>query len=280
MLSRTRTTILALVLFNICPITLVSGFSASQEKRTFRFASNGVCLEPQYFVDVPKHNDNNNDDDGPRQKQQQAKNNHNHHRFTMRNVPGDGDCMFLAVSLAAATSMGLGGNDALLRAISRETRSVVAQVLESPGNLHISKTRIVTAHDLLQSAAQKLGLRDDTDAYLELLRKEGNEGGLYGGGPELTVLANVLRRPISIYEIDDYFNQPENKEERTKECRIVCKGTFGDGLFEDPCATIPNSAILSGVQPGAYSWHLHILVLDVSLEEKHACVLLPETPII
>ena len=60
---------------------------------------------------------------------------------------------------------------------------------------------------------------------------------------------------------------------------IECKGTFGSDLFSDPCSTIPNAAVLSEIQPGAYSWHLHILVLDMSKTEKHACVLLPRRPI-
>ena len=57
--------------------------------QTFQFAKNGVCVHPKIFVDQ---------DDEDRV-------------FTMRNVPGEGDCMFLAVALAAATSMGLGGRE-------------------------------------------------------------------------------------------------------------------------------------------------------------------------
>ena len=64
---------------------------------SFQFAKNGVCTYPQYFL-------------------------HDERKFTMRNVPGEGDCMFLAVALATLASMGLGGNDVLLKAISRETR--------------------------------------------------------------------------------------------------------------------------------------------------------------
>lgn len=108
--------------------------------------------------------------------------------------------MFLAVALATASSMGVGGNDALLRAISRETRAVVAQIMEGSGNLHISKGPIVSAQSLLQTAAQQEGL--EPNVYLGRLRTEGSQGGMYGGGPELTVPANVLRRPISIYELD------------------------------------------------------------------------------
>ena len=119
---------------------------------------------------------------------------------------------------------------------------------------------------------------------MELLRKPGVKGGIQGGGPELTVLANVLRRPISIYELaspEDEVDQDENEECSPNTYPIVCKGTFGLDLFGDPCATISESAVLSNVQPGAYSWQLHILILDVSPngDEKHACVLLPQTPI-
>jgi hypothetical protein len=204
---------------------------------------------------------------------------HDHHQqeraFTMRSVPGDGDCMFLAVALAALTSMGLGANDALLRAISREQRSIVAAVLESEGNLLIEGTRLVTAQALLKSAAT--GERLSTEEYLMRLRKEGTDGGLYGGGPELAVLANILRRPISIYEVVDNKN---GEATATDICRIECKGTFGQTAFDDPLLRlVPDSAVLSqGLQKdfeGAYSWHIHILVVDSSPQEKHACVLLP-----
>lgn len=310
---------------------LVKGLSSSSAvggrsvsfPSSFRFAENGVCLDPYYFVELDDSNDT--------RKQV----------FTMRNVPGEGDCMFLAVALAAATSMGLGGNDALLRAISRETRGVVADLLESslqehsqaPPEFYIGQGYPnVPARSLLLSATQQEGL-ESPHAYLKKLRLEGRNGGLYGGGPELTVLSNVLRRPISIYEVmpsmcdgdrfttevlsDEMTRQihssiasppnPSNNKETTDDntsrappssLPIVCKGTFGNGLFEDPCETLNHSAVLESElhQLGAYSWHLHILVLDVVLEkptrkdenepviitrsqtgEKHACVLLPRS---
>ena len=134
----------------------------------------------------------------------------------------------------------------------------------------------------------------------------------------MTVLANVLRRPISIYELDPdgirNNNNDDNESSLVSSCRqqqkIVCKGTFGMGLFDDPCSRIPNSAVLSssGVVPvvipsqksdnandvnandananaavsatsSCYSWQLHILILNVGQNgsEKHACVLLPHS---
>lgn len=188
--------------------------------------------------------------------------------------------MFLAVALATAASMGVGGNEVLLRAISRETRDVVATVLASEtGSLHITGTRQIGATDLLKQAAAEL--RVTTDDYLRLLRTEGRDGGLYGGGPELTVLSNVLRRPISIYEIDSPTHGNVSHHQRQLDestIRIVRKGVFGEGTFRDPLS--PDNAVLQVSKNsivGAYSWHLHILVVDVTSNEKHACVLFPQS---
>jgi hypothetical protein len=237
-------------------VLLVFEVNCFRPYSSYRFAANGVCISPIHFVDI---NDSAN-------------------TFVMRSVPGEGDCMFLAVALATLTSMGLGGNDTLLRAISRETRDVVATVLEAPsGHLVIEGKRLVTTQALLRSAAKGEGL--STEEYLKQLRKEGIEGGLYGGGPELTVLANVLRRPISIYEIDpDGIKQAREQGEEGDLAFIKRMGVFGNDFFQDPLEALPESAILSHpwAKNGAYSWHLHILVVDTSPGEKHACVLLPQ----
>jgi hypothetical protein len=184
----------------------------------------------------------------------------------MKNVPGEGDCMFLAVALASLCSVGLGANDVLLNSISRETRNVVANVLTGDGNLVIEGKRLVKVNDLLKSASKTEGV--SPEEYIEMLR----DGRLYGGGPELTVLSNILRRPISIYEMVVC-----NDESITDIQHIQCMGIFGQDTLNDPLLKIPESAILqSNDPPGAYSWHLHILVVDVSPHEKHACVLLPQ----
>lgn len=227
-----------------------TAFSArnSNTFQTFSFAPNGVCISPQYFCDSSSH----------------------HQCFTMKNVPGKGDCMFLAVALASLCSVGLGANDVLLNSISNETRNVVADVLENTnhGTLVIQGKRLVSTSSLLKSAAKDEGV--SPLKYIEMLRN----GSLYGGGPELTVLSNILRRPISIYELSDERGNDKNIQP------IQCMGTFGEGTFADPLANVPDSAILGNNEqkPGAYSWHLHILVVDTSLpDEKHACVLLPQS---
>ena len=204
------------------------------------------------------------------------------------------------MSLATACSMGLGANDVLLNAIARETRQVVAGILEqslqsdsdtdsnSTTTLVVTGKRLVTARAVLRQAARECQL-DEKD-YLQRLRLTGQEGGLYGGGPELTVLTNVLRRPISIYELLERSSsvveqdaQAQIQQQQQQQVQpIVCKGIFGASVFADPLRHVPNSAVVNAALQlqGAYSWHLHILVVDSGNgdNEKHACVLLPQNP--
>ena len=157
-----------------------------------------------------------------------------------------------------------------MRAVALEIREVVAQILAAKGTLHIAGKRIVRTKDLLKSAAKSENV--ESTEYLEMLRN----GTLQGGGPELTCLSNILRRPISIYELK--WNEAYNFENVTipDVCEIQCVGSFGD-VFIDPIADIPDHALLSDIQQGAYSWHIHILVVDAGGGEKHACTLLPKT---
>lgn len=229
----------------------------------FSFASNRVSIRPHIFYteEIVVHGTTNTTNTNNKQTLE----------FTMRNVPGEGDCMFLAVALGTAISMGLGGDYDQLRFIAAQSRYITAQVLGAPdGKLNIEGDRNVLATALLASAAKGEGV--SPEEYLEQVKN----GTLQGGGPELTVLSNVLRRPISVFELDVDDETYESKDsEIPSRCRIKRVGTFGDS-FKDPCASVPNSAVLSGLQPGAYSWHLHILVVDAGLAEKHACTLLPQ----
>ncbi|KAL9185256.1 hypothetical protein ACHAXT_003033 [Thalassiosira profunda] len=254
--------------------------------RSFEFDKvTGVCRRPAAFQYT--------DEDGEKQL------------FVMRNTPGDGDCVFHAVLSSVFISMGMMNPDSafnsMMSAMVLEMRSVVANFLSSPeGILYVDnkpnkKRRIVRCRDLLQSAAQSEGL--SADDYLAKLRQPGKMGGLYGGGPELTVLSNVLRRPISIYHII----KQQTDAEIDKVCEIERMGVFGEGLFEDPGESIPNSVVSNAVfftvdgsprdessedlssrvsTPYQCKWDLHVLVTDASEEEKHATVLLPSVPIL
>ena len=251
----------------------------------FVFAENGVCVQPQYFATARNT------------AELSTSSVSSPHVFTMRNVPGNGDCMFLAVALATLASVGLGGNDTLLNAIAQETRQLVATILQQTDGYLVVDVRqgkpvVVSTQALLKQATQQEGFLSISE-YLQALTTPGEQGGLYGGGPELTVLANALRRPISIYEVSSSASplSPdallENMARGAITCPIECVGTFGNMIFDDPLLSIPQSAVLqvshgpdgppTPALPGAYSWHLHILVVETDYPgEKHACVLLPQ----
>jgi len=133
--------------------------------RSFEFDSlTGICRRPASF--------------------QFTRENEETQHFVMRNVPGDGDCVFHAVLSSVFISMGMLNPDSnTMPSMAIEMRSVVANFLSSPeGTLYVSnkpRKRIVRCRDLLQSAAQNEGLT--LDDYLIKLRRPGRQGGLYGG---------------------------------------------------------------------------------------------------
>ena len=254
--------------------------------------TSGICRTPSSFHCDPGPVNTQDDD-----KKQSAL------YFVLRNVPGDGDCVFHAVLSSVYISMGMLNPDAaftssnLMSSMVDEMRNVVANFLTSPdGTLYVNnkpKKRLVRCKDLLVSAAKTEGLTNEE--YLTKLRLPGRMGGIYGGGPELTVLSNILRRPISIYHLNP------SQSHNASTCKIDCIGVFGEGLYEDPCNTIPNSVVSNAVfftlsrktrsnpdkqqetilsSPHKCSWHLHILIADASEDEKHAGVLLPSSPIL
>ena len=287
----------------------------SNDFRSFEFdPATGICRRPSSFrydggcgcgVD---DDDDGGDDDGSAVQY-----------FVMRNVPGDGDCVFHAVLGAVFVSMGMIDPDAAyysaggVHSMALEMRKVVANFLSSPeGTLYVTnrpRKRIVRCRDLLSSAAKAEGM--SIEEYLSRLRMPGRQGGLYGGGPELTVLSNILRRPISIFHLKQQSTTTTTTTTTTggenDSCRELQRmGVFGEGIFEDSCKSIPDSVVSNAVfftldgrasaqqqqssssstpspivsSPVKCSWHLHVLIADSGDNEKHACVLLPSVPIL
>ncbi|KAL3809705.1 hypothetical protein ACHAXA_009399 [Cyclostephanos tholiformis] len=243
--------------------------------RSFEFdPTTGICRRPSTF-----RYDDDVDDNGGTQY------------FVVRNVPGNGDCLFHAVLGSVFVSMGMINPDSAysdaVHSMVLEMRQVVANFLSSPeGTLYVNnrpRKRIVRCRDLLSSAAMAEGM--SSEEYLARLRLPGRDGGLYGGGPELTVLSNILRRPISIFHL---------KQRRRHQSSIA--GGGGGQLSRITTDGVVSNAVfftLDGRQQGPgqsssppissplkCSWHLNILIVDAGDGQKHACVLLPSVSIL
>jgi len=60
----------------------------------------------------------------------------------------------------------------------------------------------------------------------------------------LTVLSNILRRPISIFHIKQYTTAHSTGENC---CELQRMGVFGEGIFEDSCQSVPDSVVYNAV---------------------------------
>ena len=210
-----------LFLLLVCCLCVTNGGFGFQ----FEFnAATNLCVVPKFFCDVGD---------------QQSK-------FRLQNVPGEGDCLFLAALLGHSK-----------RYTVPEIRQTVAETLASPDVPLYVTNHTITSTQLLQHASDELKISPET--YLELLRTPGKEGGLYGGGPELTILSNLLERPIRVFHVcqntDSTVDNDKPIVPDSTTCYIEHMGEFG--------------TIFQRRSP------VSILILNVTRTEQHACRLWP-----
>lgn len=117
-----------------------------------------------------------------------------------RQVPGDGACLFHALS--AGLWRAVNGSHhpmerRVLRTQSLRLRETAIDVLEDARDprLYMGDSERLRASKLLALAAEQSEL--SPAAYCAKLR----EPHAWGGGPEIVALANALRRPIHVYEL-------------------------------------------------------------------------------
>lgn len=190
-----------------------------------------------------------------------------------RNMPGDGNCLFYAVSVALSTNT-FGVHPRLdggwLLAGNKGFRDNIAAMLESDAELYIEGKRKVAARELLKDAALKEGCSEAD--YLRRLRQLQGPA-LWGGGPELVCLANILRRPIEIFEMESVGS-------------IRRAGIFGSPLFDDPLQRLDLARSADGLLEDSalselvHQWAIRVLIVDENFPDaptvgspKHALAL-------
>jgi OTU-like cysteine protease len=118
-------------------------------------------------------------------------------------VPGDGSCLFHAISLCLHYAVNgthwnlttpegvelLYENSCLLRC------QAVSRLRQFSKRLFLQGTESLRAYDLVTAAAQQYDLTPEE--YCAAM----SEDRVWGGGPEIVALCNILQRPIHVYEL-------------------------------------------------------------------------------
>lgn len=117
-------------------------------------------------------------------------------RFRIKQVPGDGSCLFNAIAVSAEyinSGKHLNYSDTTSRMASNLRRCAVDRLSNTNCPLLVSGRDITTSENLLTGAAQEFNV--SPEEYLELMK----EPHTWGGGPEIVALSNFLKRPIYVY---------------------------------------------------------------------------------
>lgn len=167
-----------------------------------------------------------------------------------RQVPGDGACLFHALSAGLWLSMN-GTHHPMDRKPLREQSMLLRQravdVLEDTRDpwLYMGDSERLRASKLLALAAEQCG--QSPKDYCYKLRKPH----AWGGGPEIVALSNAMRRPIHVYELlwavadptaaeadvdeeDDLDTEEAVRAQRRRSPRwcLKCIAEFGSPRFE------------------------------------------------
>ena len=118
--------------------------------------------------------------------------------FNIRQVPGDGGCLFhaLAVCLSYKKCRTHKDFDSVMRKISNNLREIsVDFLLKDNETLVVENEKNSTTNELLEMTAEHY--KTTPIAYCKNMRNKRT----WGGGPEIVAICNYLQRPIYVYEL-------------------------------------------------------------------------------
>ena len=124
-------------------------------------------------------------------------------QFQVRQVPGDGGCMFHAVATClhfAETNEHFTDFDPEIRKISTRLRELSVKTLQTPECSFVLQTQeqgssSISSAELLQLVAKQYNTT--AEGYCSSML----QAQTWGGGPELMALAHTLQTPIHVYEL-------------------------------------------------------------------------------
>ena len=122
-------------------------------------------------------------------------------QVNIRQVPGDGNCLFHSISTCMAqvvngTQLQYPNHLGWLYRHSTSLRQQAVDCLrQKRKTLFLQGNEYLRAQDLVEAAAKQYGI--SAAQYCDLMQQDS----YWGGGPEIVALSNVLKRPIHVYEL-------------------------------------------------------------------------------
>lgn len=117
--------------------------------------------------------------------------------FRVRQVPGDGGCLFHAISACVSYSQTNAHVefDWRLRNLSHKLRHLAVSILKGNQTLVVESGESVDSCGLLEMVADHYNMT--ADQYCEQMAHPRT----WGGGPEIVALSNHFRCPIHVYQL-------------------------------------------------------------------------------
>jgi hypothetical protein len=174
-------------------------------------------------------------------------------------VPGDGNCLFHSISLCLCHavngthwSLSTARRDVeqslqdLYRHSQHLRRQAVACLSQKRGRLFLQGRESLRASELVEAAAQQYGLT--AQEYCAAMRQDS----VWGGGPEIVALCNLLQRPIHVYELatdEEEEGAAAGREPAFVLRRMAC---FGSPRFDrrSPLHILSADSRFPDVRPG------------------------------
>ena len=166
----------------------------------------------------------------------------------IRQVPGDGNCLFHSISTCYAhavngTHLDMKNNVENLKWLYRNSAKLRQQAVDCLEQkrklLFLQDQEYLRSQDLVDAAASQYSISGPE--YCRLMR----QNSYWGGGPEIVALCNVLQRPIHVYELfvdddpeSDENNKNSNKKDDNIERKFVLRrmACFGSPKFDKQSA--------------------------------------------
>ena len=165
-------------------------------------------------------------------------------KFDVRQVPGDGGCLFHAIAVVLRYEQsGLHTDfDSAMKNMSHCLRKLSVDTLMEDKVLIMEGNENTTTTGLLETVAEHYNMT--AEKYCDNMRLHGT----WGGGPEIVALSNFLKRPIHVYELctTGYFS-------KCFELKVCAK--FGTPSFDDenklPISILCADGRFPNILPGA-----------------------------